>query len=83
MTDKKISEVLSDVMKNMGESSGSGHRGDIIDWDKIWAEISGDASRYSYFIKFRDGELWIAVKNSAWVLELKKKKTGFTERHAR
>lgn len=74
MTEKKLSEVVPDVINNIDRSDSYQYRQNIIDWDKIWAEISGDASNYSYFLKFKDGQLIVVVKNSAWVLELKKRK---------
>lgn len=73
MNEKRLSEVLSDLMNNKGILSGGLRRDGIIDWEKIWAEISGDASKYSYFLKLDKDTIIVSVKNSAWVLELKKR----------
>ncbi|MCX7705416.1 MAG: DUF721 domain-containing protein [bacterium] len=74
MKEKKFSEVLPDAIRSIGCSDIYPRVDGILDWEKIWAEISGEASRFSYFLNFKDGIVLVAVKNSAWVLELTKRK---------
>ncbi|HPP66974.1 MAG TPA: DciA family protein [bacterium] len=76
MTEKKISEILTDVLKNIGRPLETRYN-EIIDWDKIWAEICGDARQFSYAQKMKNDILYIYVKNSAWLLELRKNKNQY------
>jgi len=71
MTEKKISEIIPSVMKNLWGQEEFRTQG-IIDWDKIWAEICGQARDYSYVSRVINETIIIKVKNSAWMLELKK-----------
>ncbi|MCM8816820.1 MAG: DUF721 domain-containing protein [Candidatus Omnitrophica bacterium] len=74
MIEKDFSQLVAKVMNDPSCVCSNQRRQYIVDWDKIWAEVSKDASKYSYFLKFKDGKLWIAVKNSAWMLELNKRR---------
>ncbi|HOK79831.1 MAG TPA: DUF721 domain-containing protein [bacterium] len=71
MKEKKLSDIVSDVLKNIGKIELSRSEG-IIDWDKIWAEVCEDARPHSYVLKMDKETLFVRVKNSAWILELKK-----------
>lgn len=79
MTEKKMSDVLPGVLKNIGHKKGYERTDGIIDWDKIWAEIAGDARAHSYVVSQSNDILVIAVKNSAWVMELKKREQVFLQ----
>lgn len=73
MTEKKISEIIPNVLKNINKIQQCEKRDTTFDWEKIWAQICGDARAYSYVLKLVDNTLVVAVKNSAWIMELKKR----------
>ncbi|MGC8805120.1 MAG: DUF721 domain-containing protein [Candidatus Ratteibacteria bacterium] len=66
-----MSDIVSDVLKNIGKAQLPRYEG-IIDWDKIWAEVCEEARPHSYVLKIDKETLFVRVKNSAWILELKK-----------
>ncbi|MCM8763908.1 MAG: DUF721 domain-containing protein [Candidatus Omnitrophica bacterium] len=80
MTEKKISEVLAGILKKTDSSETHRRNTEVVDWEKIWAEMCGEARNYSYVIKYADGTLIVAVKNSAWVLELSKREKELLEK---
>ncbi|HOC02003.1 MAG TPA: DUF721 domain-containing protein [Candidatus Ratteibacteria bacterium] len=79
MTEKRISEILSSVLSGIGTTPDISRSG-IVDWDKIWAEVSGEGKRFSYVRKMDKDVLYVCVKNSAWLLEMKKNKKDLIQR---
>lgn len=73
MKEKKISEIIPAVLNNINKTQPCEKRDIFIDWEKIWAQICGEARAYSYVLKISDDTLVVAVKNSAWIMELKKR----------
>ncbi|HOJ30826.1 MAG TPA: DciA family protein [bacterium] len=75
MKETKLADIVGDVLKNILKNTGKPeqvrHEG-IIDWDKIWAEVCEKARPYSYVVTMFEKTLVVRVKNSAWVLELRK-----------
>lgn len=76
MTEKKISEIISDALKGIGKPTAVRQTG-IIDWDKIWSDVCGEAKQFSFVRKMEKDQLYVCVRNSAWLLELKKNKKEF------
>ncbi len=74
MTEKRIGDIIFDALKRGNGTFGSRHTG-IIDWDKIWTEVCGEAKEFSYVKRMEKDILYVCVKNSAWLLELRKNKT--------
>ncbi len=69
MKPKKVSDILQDALSLKQEESLRNE-----DWEKIWAQVCHEARPFSYVSCFKDGQLFVTVKNSAWLMELKKRK---------
>ncbi|MCM8815284.1 MAG: DciA family protein [Candidatus Omnitrophica bacterium] len=73
MKEKRISDILPEAWKVKPAQETRLRNAGIVDWEKVWAQECDEARNYSYVLKYTDSTLVVAVKNSAWILELKKR----------
>ncbi|MCM8821462.1 MAG: DUF721 domain-containing protein [Candidatus Omnitrophica bacterium] len=80
MKEKRISDILPEAWKVKPAQETRLRNAGIVDWEKVWAQECDEARNYSYVIKYAEGTLIVAVKNSAWVLELNKRENELLEK---
>ena len=73
---EKISEILKRVLQKIQnkEEKKEERINPIIDWEKIWIELFPEESLFTEVIEMNKKILSIRVTNSAWMMELKKRK---------
>ncbi len=73
---EKVSDILKRVLNGRSfkaETKDTIVR-PIIDWEKIWIELFPEESMFTEVIGIKGGILSIKTLNSAWMMDLKKRK---------